>query len=151
MNPANPSGPILVTGVAGFIGFHLCKRLLDDGRAVVGLDNLNDYYDVTLKEARLAQLTRRPGFRFAKLDLTDWGRNPAAAEPVVDCDSGEVSFVGDRPLAGVSDDLSLALRDEIAREIVFCQLVHEALDELRTAIRSDDAYGGKGPVHLREL
>ena len=71
MNPANPSGPILVTGVAGFIGFHLCKRLLDDGRAVVGLDNLNDYYDPNLKRARLAQLEGRPGFSFARLDLTD--------------------------------------------------------------------------------
>ena len=62
---------ILITGSAGFIGFHLSRRLLDRGDEVVGLDNLNDYYDVTLKEARLAQLTRRPGFRFAKLDLTD--------------------------------------------------------------------------------
>ena len=71
MNPANPSGPTLVTGAAGFIGFHLCKRLLDDGRPVVGLDNLNDYYDPNLKRARLAQLEGRPGFTFARLDLTD--------------------------------------------------------------------------------
>ena len=62
---------ILITGSAGFIGFHLSRRLLARGDAVVGLDNLNDYYDVTLKEARLAQLTGRPGFRFVKGDLTD--------------------------------------------------------------------------------
>src|SRR5256712_10986615 len=53
------------------IGFHLAKRLLARGDQVVGLDNLNDYYDVTLKEARLAQVKEQPGFRFHKLDLAD--------------------------------------------------------------------------------
>ena len=48
---------ILVTGSAGFIGMHLCKRLLDDGYRVYGIDNLNDYYDVSLKEARLKILS----------------------------------------------------------------------------------------------
>jgi len=61
--------PILVTGVAGFIGFHLARRLLRDELTVIGLDNLNDYYDVSLKEARLAQLRQLPGFEFVKLDL----------------------------------------------------------------------------------
>lgn len=64
-------GVILVTGAAGFIGFHLCKRLLERGDAVLGLDNLNPYYDVRLKEARLAQLRSHPQFQFAKLDLED--------------------------------------------------------------------------------
>lgn len=62
---------ILVTGAAGFIGFHTAKRLLGRGDEVVGLDNLNEYYDVTLKKARLAQLEKLPGFRFVKLDLAD--------------------------------------------------------------------------------
>ncbi len=62
---------VLVTGAAGFIGFHTAKTLLDRGDHVVGLDNLNDYYDVTLKEARLAQLEGRNGFSFAKIDLAD--------------------------------------------------------------------------------
>ncbi|MGQ0812343.1 MAG: NAD-dependent epimerase, partial [Nitrospiraceae bacterium] len=66
-----PKGSILVTGAAGFIGFHVAKRLLDRGDQVVGLDNVNDYYDVRLKDARLAQLTPHERFRFKKLDLVD--------------------------------------------------------------------------------
>jgi UDP-glucuronate 4-epimerase len=61
----------LVTGAAGFIGFHLARRLLDRGDQVVGLDNLNDYYDVQLKRDRLAQLSGRDGFTFHQLDLAD--------------------------------------------------------------------------------
>jgi len=71
------SAPILVTGAAGFIGFHVAQRLLADGRAVVGIDNLNAYYDPGLKEARLAELRHREQFRFHKLDLND--RNGMAA------------------------------------------------------------------------
>src|SRR5262245_18073937 len=62
---------VLVTGAAGFIGFHVAKRLLDRGDEVIGLDNLNDYYDPALKHARLAQLTGNPRFAFAKLVLAD--------------------------------------------------------------------------------
>ena len=62
---------ILITGAAGFIGFHLTRRLLARGDEILGLDNMNEYYDVTLKEARLAQLTSEPRFRFYKLDLVD--------------------------------------------------------------------------------
>jgi UDP-glucuronate 4-epimerase len=63
--------PVLVTGAAGFIGFHLAERLLADGRQVVGLDNINDYYDPSLKEARLARLEGKDGFTFARADLAD--------------------------------------------------------------------------------
>jgi UDP-glucuronate 4-epimerase len=62
---------ILVTGAAGFIGSHTAERLLAAGHEVVGLDNLNAYYDVTLKQARLARLRPHPKFRFVKLDLAD--------------------------------------------------------------------------------
>jgi UDP-glucuronate 4-epimerase len=61
----------LVTGAAGFIGYHVAERLLARGDTVVGIDNLNSYYDVSLKEARLARLAGRRGFSFAKLDLAD--------------------------------------------------------------------------------
>ena len=62
---------ILVTGAAGFIGFHVARRLLDRGEQVVGIDNLNSYYDPLLKQARLAQLEERPNFAFRRLDLAD--------------------------------------------------------------------------------
>ncbi len=62
---------ILVTGAAGFIGFHLTKALIAKGERVCGLDNLNDYYSVQLKKDRLAQLTPLPGFRLAQIDLAD--------------------------------------------------------------------------------
>jgi UDP-glucuronate 4-epimerase len=63
--------PVLVTGAAGFIGFHVARRLLVEGRAVVGIDNLNAYYDPKLKEARLAELGKQTAFHFVKLDLAD--------------------------------------------------------------------------------
>lgn len=62
---------ILVTGAAGFIGFHLSKKLCSLGYAVTGIDNLNDYYEVSLKESRLGILKTIPGFTFHKLELTD--------------------------------------------------------------------------------
>ena len=63
--------PILVTGAAGFIGFHLARRLLADGWTVHGVDNLNDYYDPRLKEARLGELRTWVNFQFEKCDLAD--------------------------------------------------------------------------------
>jgi UDP-glucuronate 4-epimerase len=64
-------GPVLVTGAAGFIGFHLCRRLLSSGSEVVGLDNMSPYYDPKLKSDRLDQLQRYNDFRFIKGDLAD--------------------------------------------------------------------------------
>ena len=61
----------LVTGAAGFIGYHVADRLLRDGHEVVGVDNLNDYYDVRLKQARLSRLEGRTGFQFLKMDIGD--------------------------------------------------------------------------------
>jgi UDP-glucuronate 4-epimerase len=65
------AGNLLVTGCAGFIGFHFAKRLLEAGKPVIGLDNLSDYYDPALKLARLDLLKQDPGFTFLELDLAD--------------------------------------------------------------------------------
>ena len=62
---------VLITGVAGFIGYYVAEALLGRGETVVGIDNLNDYYEVSLKEARLVRLEGRPGFSFLRLDIAD--------------------------------------------------------------------------------
>lgn len=63
--------PVLLTGAAGFIGYHVAKRYLEAGRTVVGIDDLNDYYDVALKESRLDNLAPHANFAFRKIDLAD--------------------------------------------------------------------------------
>jgi UDP-glucuronate 4-epimerase len=68
---ASAAEPVLVTGAAGFIGFCFARRLLESGRAVIGIDNVNHYYDPALKEARLAKLKAHRGFTFHRIDLAD--------------------------------------------------------------------------------
>jgi UDP-glucuronate 4-epimerase len=75
--PLAHDGTILLTGAAGFIGYHLARRLLEEGCSVLGVDNLNEYYDPRLKQARLERLLGRPGFAFRRLDLA--GREATAA------------------------------------------------------------------------
>ena len=68
--------PILITGAAGFIGFQVARRLLQDGRVVFGIDSLNDYYDPALKQARLELLNQHQNFTFQKVDIAE---RPAVA------------------------------------------------------------------------
>ncbi|HHL43883.1 MAG TPA: NAD-dependent epimerase/dehydratase family protein [Hellea balneolensis] len=72
---------ILVTGAAGFIGFHLCQTLLANGHQVVGVDNLNDYYDVRIKQGRLQELAGFNAFRFAHVDIAQEGELARAVNP----------------------------------------------------------------------
>lgn len=102
---------VLVTGAAGFIGFHLSRRLLDEGCQVFGIDNLNDYYDTNLKRARLAQLPRSSRFFFEALDLVDGGnlrRLVADFEPEVVVNlaaQAGVRYSLENPLAYVNSNL----------------------------------------------
>ncbi len=83
------SEKILVTGAAGFIGFHLSRLLMEKGHSVIGVDNLNDYYDVSLKKARLTILQQNPNFTFERLDIAD-------AKPFMDM------FEGHKPMRVVN-------------------------------------------------
>jgi len=76
--------PVLVTGAAGFIGSHVCHRLLERGEAVVGVDDMNAYYDPALKQARLARLTGRPGFSFHELNIAREGALAAFSDAGID-------------------------------------------------------------------
>jgi UDP-glucuronate 4-epimerase len=84
---------VLVTGAAGFIGSHLAAALLARGFAVTGIDNLNDYYDVRLKEARLKRLEAWPGFGFKKLDFSD----PEAMQALAGADFTHIVHLGAQP------------------------------------------------------
>jgi UDP-glucuronate 4-epimerase len=93
---------VLVTGAAGFIGFHVADALLERGDRVVGIDNLNDYYDVNLKRARLARLESHPGFVFYQRDVAD----RAGVVAVVDGDKELRSIIHLAAQAGVRRSLS---------------------------------------------
>ncbi len=93
---------VLVTGAAGFIGFHTCQRLLARGETVVGVDNLNPYYDVALKELRLSHLLKHSGFTFAKADISD---REAMAE-VARANPDITSYINLAAQAGVRHSLS---------------------------------------------
>jgi UDP-glucuronate 4-epimerase len=79
---------VLVTGAAGFIGYHTALQLLNDGVSVVGIDNLNDYYDVRLKQHRLDQLKKHPGFEFQKIDI----ESKLSLEPLFEAGPIDVIF-----------------------------------------------------------
>ncbi|WP_173982906.1 SDR family NAD(P)-dependent oxidoreductase [Magnetospirillum sp. SS-4] len=93
---------VLVTGAAGFIGFHTCLRLLARGETVVGIDNLNPYYDVALKELRLSHLGRNPGFAFVNADIAD----REAMAQVARAHPGITDYINLAAQAGVRHSLS---------------------------------------------
>ncbi|MDT8379046.1 MAG: NAD-dependent epimerase [Desulfotignum sp.] len=103
---------VLVTGAAGFIGYSLSARLLDSGHSVYGIDNLNEYYDVTLKRARLSRLEKKTGFVFQKLDLADRKNMAALFEAhLFDCVVNLAAQAGvrhsiDNPAAYVDSNLA---------------------------------------------
>ena len=131
---------ILVTGTAGFIGFHLARRLLADGHAVTGIDNVNAYYDVSLKEARLKILHGFPGFRELRADLAD----RAAVEAAFDRDRPDI-VINLAAQAGVRHSIK-APRDYIDANITgFLNILegcrHGAVRHLLYA-SSSSVYGG---------
>jgi len=142
------SDTVLVTGAAGFIGMHVAQRLLAEGRRVVGLDNLNDYYDPALKQARLARLNPNPSFRFVRADLADTDAVSAlfAAEKPVDvvhlAAQAGVRYALDRPYAYSQSNLhgSTAIlencRRHAVRHLVFAS--------------SSSVYGGNTKVPFSE-
>ena len=97
---------ILVTGAAGFIGMHVADRLLASGHEVVGIDNLNDYYDVRLKQARLDRLSAQAGFRFERIDIADEERVSAV-------------FSGERPARVVHLAAQAGVRHSIQNSKVY--------------------------------
>ena len=86
---------VLVTGAAGFIGYHCCRALLKRGGRVIGIDNLNDYYDVGLKQSRLDNLTGEAGFAFRKLDVADHSAIEALAREFPDV--GQIVHLAAQP------------------------------------------------------
>ena len=77
---------VLLTGVAGFVGMHTAERLLSDGHQVIGVDNVNDYYSLSLKRGRLERLAKHDGFLFHEIDIADY-EALTAAQGAVDCDA----------------------------------------------------------------
>lgn len=142
--------PVLVTGAAGFIGFHACRALLRRGDSVIGVDNLNDYYDVHLKEARLQRLAAKPGFTFHRLDVAD-------PEAMQRCVAGHSDI--DRVLhlaaqAGVRYSLDHPLayvHSNIKGQVVMLETARR-LPRLRHMVyaSSSSVYGGSRRLPFRE-
>lgn len=133
---------VLVTGAAGFIGYHVCEALLAQGRNVVGIDNLNDYYEVSLKQARLKRLEGRAGFAFRKLDFSDRDGMLALADEF----SGitQIAHLGAQP--GVRYSLVnpyAYVTSNVMGQVVVLELAR-ALKDLKNVVyaSSSSVYGG---------
>ena len=141
---------VLVTGAAGFIGSYVARALLDRGERVVGIDNLNDYYDVGLKRARLDRLAGRPGFRFCLADIADRG----AMEGLAAAERGITAIVHLAAQAGVRHSMSAPF-DYAASNLVGHLVVLELarhLPGLRHLVyaSSSSVYGGNRSLPFAE-
>ncbi len=133
---------VLVTGAAGFIGFHVAEALLARGERVVGVDDLNPYYDVNLKKARLARLERRSGFAFHRLDISDRDAMAAVADP----DSGIERVVHLAAQAGVRHSIEnpfAYVQTNLVGHVVILELCRR-LPDFRHLVyaSSSSVYGG---------
>lgn len=139
---------ILVTGAAGFIGFHTSLKLLERGETVIGIDNLNDYYDPKLKDLRLAQLSARSGFKFQKVDISDAGSVSAVVKGVaIDrivhlAAQAGVRYSIENPMAYIASNLDgQAVMLELARRLDVGHMVYAS---------SSSVYGANTKVPFTE-
>ena len=134
---------ILVTGAAGFIGFHVCQALLARGARVLGVDNLNDYYDVGLKEARLALLEPHAGFGFVRADIADRDAMAAAVAEERGAITGVVHLAAQAGVRHSLVDPYAYVQANVMGQVVILELCRElpALEHLVYA-SSSSVYGG---------
>jgi len=141
--------PVLVTGAAGFIGSHVCHHLLKRGEAVVGVDNMNDYYDLALKEGRLARLKPHKGFSFHQLDIAEPG---ALADTLAG--QGIVKVVHLAAQAGVRHSLDnprLYVRSNVVGHLEVLEFCRAAVGfEHLVYASSSSVYGGNRKVPFSE-
>lgn len=140
----------LVTGVAGFIGFHAARARLEEGEDIVGLDNMNAYYDPALKQARLDQLARYPGFRFKKLDLAD---DAAITRLVSDVRPERILHLGAQAGVRYSLDAPFAYaRSNLLGHLSILEAARGLGDRLEHLVyaSSSSVYGERSSVPFRE-